>query len=213
MLPWCLLERGGGAIPYQIHMAKDGFPQNYPYKHCWSEHTPATGQLPFPPSLLGDLHNLPNHAKKDILHLLHLSCNWCFRWLGPFARVVQNCKVEKYLRAVGKRRWTSLCNVKDVFLSRAARDKEVEHTSGNNKILACIFNFLQTSKEVIQVRRSESTLSGSTCSYNNCEFSILIQNISLDGKVEKVDALLAARARLHRCKRSQFASVELIILI
>ena len=169
--------------------------------------------FPFPPPLLGDLHNLPNHARKEILHLLHLSCNWCFRWLGPFARVVQNCKVEKYLRAVGKRRWTSLCNVKDVFLSRAARYKEVEHTSGNNKILACIFNFLQTSKEVIQVRRSESTLSGSTCIYNNCEFSILIQNSSLDGKVEKVDALLAARARLHRCKRSQFASVELIILI
>ena len=58
---------------------------------------------------------------------------------------------------------TSQCNVKDVFLSRAARYEEVEHTSGNNKILACIFNFLQTSREVIQVRRSESKLSGSTC--------------------------------------------------
>ena len=30
----------------------------------------------------------------------------------------------------------------------------------------------------------------------------------MDGEVEKVDALLAATERLHRCKRSQFSSVD-----
>ena len=69
---------------------------------------------------------------------------------------------------------TFQCNVKDVLLSRGAgRYKEVENAVGNNWILACIFNFLQTSREVVQVRINTLWL----YLYNNCEFSYLAEFI------------------------------------
>ena len=44
-------------------------------------------------------------------------------------------------------------------MSRAARYRDAEQAMGNNRVLSCIFNFLQTSSGLIQVLASLSTFS------------------------------------------------------
>jgi len=104
-------------------------------------------------------------------------------WLGLFAKVVQNAKIEQFLRSVGKRRSFMLSSWKvgkksllESTSSKAARYRNMREEVRNNRVFACIVNFLQTSRA--------------------------LSHSSLDSDVEKMGALFAARARLHRCKRA-----------